>query len=55
MLEKGERRQLPHCVVAKLRQCYPEKCGNYVGYYRRIEVVMMACFQCVWAVGSVHL
>ena len=27
-----ERQQLPHCAVAKIRQCYPDKYGNYQGF-----------------------
>ena len=27
-----ERQQLPHCAVAKIRQCYPDEYGNYQGF-----------------------
>ena len=32
ILEKNERRKLPNCVVARIRQIYPSKTGDYMGY-----------------------
>jgi hypothetical protein len=31
-LEKGERRKLPNCAVAKVRQIYPSDTGSYMGF-----------------------
>jgi hypothetical protein len=31
-LEKGERRKLPNCAVAKVRQIYPSDIGSYMGF-----------------------
>lgn len=32
ILETGERRRLPNCAVAKIRQIYPSDSGFYMGY-----------------------
>jgi cobalamin biosynthesis protein CobT len=32
VLEKGERRRLPNCPVAKVRQLYPSLTGRYMGF-----------------------
>ena len=32
ILEKKERRKLPNCVVARIRQIYPSKTGDYMGF-----------------------
>jgi len=32
LVEPGERRRLPYCVEAKVRQCFPEENGLYMGY-----------------------
>ena len=32
ILEKRERRKLPNCAVAKIRQIYPSMTGDYMGY-----------------------
>ena len=32
VLEKGERKRLPHCAVAKIRQIYPSESGLYMGF-----------------------
>ena len=32
ILEKNERRKLPNCVVAKIRQIYPSSSGDYMGF-----------------------
>ena len=32
ILEKKERRKLPNCGVAKVRQMFPSTSGNYMGY-----------------------
>lgn len=32
LLEKNERRKLPNCVVARIRQIYPSSTGTYMGY-----------------------
>ena len=32
ILEKKERRKLPNCGVAKVRQIFPSTSGNYMGY-----------------------
>ena len=31
-LQQGERRPLPNCVVAMVRQIYPSQSGNYMGF-----------------------
>lgn len=31
-LEKGERRRLPNCGVAKIRQLHPSESGYYMGF-----------------------
>ena len=31
-LEKGERRRLPNCGVAKIRQLHPSEDGCYMGF-----------------------
>jgi hypothetical protein len=35
ILEPGERRRLPNCVVAKIRQMYPSNSGLYMGFKER--------------------
>ena len=32
ILEEDERPRLPNCVVARIRQIYPSKSGNYMDY-----------------------
>lgn len=32
ILEKNERRKLPNCAVARIRQIYPSITGDYMGY-----------------------
>lgn len=32
ILEKNERRKLPNCAVAKIRQIYPSLTGDYMGF-----------------------
>lgn len=32
VLEKNERRKLPNCAVAKIRQIYPSPTGDYMGF-----------------------
>ena len=32
VLEKGERRRLPNCAVARIRQIYPSDTGFYMGF-----------------------
>ena len=32
ILEKNERRKLPNCAVARVRQIYPSKTGDYMGF-----------------------
>ena len=32
VLEKGERKKLPNCAVAKIRQMYPSETGYYMGF-----------------------
>lgn len=32
VLEKGDRRRLPNCAVAKIRQIYPSETGLYMGF-----------------------
>ena len=32
VLEKGERKRLPNCAVAKIRQMYPSESGYYMGF-----------------------
>ena len=32
VLEKGERKRLPNCAVAKIRQIYPSESGYYMGF-----------------------
>ena len=32
ILEKKERRKLPNCAVARVRQIYPSKTGDYMGF-----------------------
>ena len=32
LLEKHERRKLPNCSVAKVRQIYPNTNGEYMGF-----------------------
>lgn len=32
ILEKNERRKLPNCAVAKIRQIYPSMTGDYMGF-----------------------
>jgi hypothetical protein len=34
-LEPGERRRLPNCAVAKVRQIYPSESGYYMGFKER--------------------
>jgi hypothetical protein len=31
-LEKGERRRLPNCGIAKIRQLHPSESGFYMGF-----------------------
>jgi hypothetical protein len=31
-VEKGERRQLPNCALARVRQLYPSHTGHYMGF-----------------------
>jgi hypothetical protein len=35
VLEPGERRRLPNCAVAKVRQIYPSDTGYYMGFKER--------------------
>ena len=32
LLEKNERRKLPNCAVARIRQIYPSEKGDYMGF-----------------------
>jgi hypothetical protein len=32
VIEKGERKRLPNCAVAKIRQIYPSESGSYMGF-----------------------
>ena len=32
VLEVGERKKLPNCAVAKIRQIYPDETGTYMGF-----------------------
>lgn len=32
ILEKKERRKLPNCAVARIRQIYPSNTGDYMGF-----------------------
>jgi hypothetical protein len=32
VVEKGERKRLPNCAVAKIRQIYPSESGSYMGF-----------------------
>jgi hypothetical protein len=31
-VQKGEKKVLPKCACAKIRQIYPEASGNYMGF-----------------------
>lgn len=32
VLEKGERKKLPNCAVARIRQIFPSDTGYYMGF-----------------------
>ena len=36
---KSPRIQLPNCVMAKIRQCYPEQLGIYIGFIEKLADV----------------
>jgi hypothetical protein len=40
VLGKGKRRELPACVLTRVRKYYPEKDGNYMGYKEKAADVV---------------
>ena len=43
---KGERRRLPNCAVARVRQIFPSDTGFYMGFKESWQIIVMLIFKC---------